>query len=1127
MSELKFYLIFTLLFYSCWSVSESNAQTWAMNKTSSSQAENEQDSQVSIIEALNELSQTYEVFFTYNTARLKTYKVSTEYRQAKDVNSSLKKLLEKSNLRFKKRGKNNFVIVEKTTKPVGRLLNDFSLPQPVAPQIPQLSDALEKTITGTVTDLSTGETLPGVNILVKGTTIGTITDVEGNYRLTAPDDAQTLVFSSVGYTSEEVAIGDQTIINLEMAPDIQSLSEIVVIGYGTTRRKDLTGAVSSVNNEELVSVPTLGLDQALQGRAAGVNVTQTQAEPGGNIKIRIRGSNSIQGDNEPLYVIDGFIGGNISTVDPSDIASINVLKDASSTAIYGTRGANGVVLITTKSGKPGKPVITIDSYYGLQQVSNTIDLMNAEQFASFTNASRVADGEEAPFDLQNLPANTDWQDEMFRTAPIQNYNVGVSGAADNLNYYTSLNYINQEGVMIGTGYDRFNFRTNLDVAAAEKLNLGAKFGLSVVNNQRALSQVGFRTASFHQPLVNALLLPATASPYNPDGSIKEGALNALDVLYINPVNTQLNQDFEQNSKIFNGNIYGEYEIFSSLRFKSVFGLDLDNTRVNQFRPSTVYDSSNPVRNFASNNSSLNTNWLSESYLTYSNDWDNHSLEFLVGTTIQKNRFENVFAQTSDFSVDTFGFSSLQAGNNIDNISSTIQDWSRLSYYSRVFYKFRDKYLVTLNGRYDGSSRFGKDNKWGFFPSGAIAWRLDNEEFIQNLNVFQSLKLRASYGITGSDALSPYQSIAALNPLSDGYNLNGAYIVGFVPIRLANPDLKWETTAQFDLGLDVAMLNNRLQLTLDYYDKTTEDLFLNEPLPLTSGVGFLTRNIGSVSNRGFEASIGTSVGNEDFNWNIDFNFAYNKTEILDLGGVDEILTGDIGGTLKLGNSQALRVGEELGSFFGYEVDGVWQTGEATYQQFGSDPVPGDLKFVDISGDGNVDDADRTILGNANPNFYGGFNNSITFKGFDVTAFLQYSFGSEVLNANNRDLLNPADEKNKLAVLTDYWTPENPSTSVPRPNYNRPTAITGDLVEDASFIRLREFTIGYSFPQLVQSWEGVSRLRVYVTGTNLFTLTDYSGYDPEVNVFGGNTSILATDYGAYPKARMVMIGLNLSL
>ena len=1132
MSKLKFYLIFTLLFYSCWSVSESNAQTWAMNKTSSTQAENEQDSQVSIIEALNELSQTYEVFFTYNTARLKTYKVSTEYRQAKDVNSSLKKLLEKSNLRFKKRGKNNFVIVEKATQPIGRLLNDFPSPPPVAPQIPQLSDALEKTITGKVTDLSTGEELPGVNILVKGTTIGTITDVEGNYRLTAPDDAETLVFSSVGYTSEEVAIGNQTVINLEMAPDIQSLEEIVVVGYGEQSRRQVTSAISSVKAEEIENLPSASLDNLMQGRAAGVQVTQGSGQPGGAVTVRIRGNTSVQGGNEPLYVVDGIpiksgtfdgladggAGSNaLADINPSDIASIEILKDAAATSIYGSRAANGVVLITTKRGKAGAPSIKFNYYRGVQEVTRTLSQVNAAQFRDYIDESYTRAGippDSRLTDSLNSFYNNDfyWQGALFETAPISNYELSIGGGEEKINYFLSAGYFDQDGIVKNSQFKRFTTRANVEYKATENFRVGNTFTYSNTNTNRISEGPAFSRGVIYRTLTRF----PVESPYDAEGN----------VLPNTPIATLLNSNQGAATNRIIGNVYAELDIVEGLTFRSSVALDLLSLKEDQFFPSTIFSFGGAQRT-AATRYLQDLGWINENWLTYNTSFnEQHNLNLLLGFSQQKNTQERISGSTSLSPTDLVP--TLNAGAQKDDVSTSETSNGIQSYFVRANYDFQGKYIVSATARYDGSSRFGQDNRFGFFPSASLGWRISDEGFMQNVEVIDDLKLRASLGVTGN------QDIA--NFVAQGLYFTGSDYIGKGGIApasngLPNRELSWESTTQFDIGLDVTVLRNRVSLVADYYVKNTDNLLFDVLLPASSGYNSALVNLGEVQNKGFEFALNTNNLTGAFGWSTSFNIGFNRNKVVALPEGEDILTG----------LAILREGEAIGTFYGFQYLRVFPTDADNVNELRLDSPTGtiyqggDVEFLDVDGDNVINNSDRVIIGNANPDFTGGFTNNFSYKGFDLNVFMNFSYGNDLSNQARRDR-----DSHRLGNAggpgTDVlrrWREPGDITEVPR-------VIRGDAlkngrnnssywIEDGSFLRIKNVTLAYNFRPDFLSKIKLKSARLYTTVQNLRTFTNYQGFDPEVvstssNANGGSIQY-GIDNGYYPLARSIIFGVNL--
>lgn len=988
------------------------------------------------------------------------------------------------------------------------------------------------TVSGTITSES-GETLPGASIVLKGTTRGAVTNLEGEYTIEVEDAASVLMFSYVGYSTQEVEVGNQTSIDIVLVEDLMRLDEVVVIGYGTMTKRDLTGSVASVTSDELVAVPVLSLEQAMQGRAAGVYVQNTGSNPGGRTQVRIRGVNSIQGNNDPLYIIDGLVGGDIQAVDPMDIESIDILKDASSTAIYGARGANGVVMVTTKTGKAGTNNIGFSMYYGWQKLPKQLDLMNAKEHAEFINALNTAEGDPITFpDPNNLPYDTDWQDELFRTAPMQSYNLSASGGSDKLNYYVSGNYISQDGIMEYTGYNRYNMRVNLDSKVSDRLEVGTRIGFSRVKRTLQYGEDWGGGSNNHHPLISATEISPTLSPYDADGNLVAELKNTSGDFKTNPMHHLANVTGESYRTLLNSVLYADIKILKDLSFKTNFGVNYNNTAGNRYKPSFVYEPNDGYRSRADVEHDIYTSWLSENYLTYKKTSGIHNLELLGGFTAQESNSEGMDSRAWDFAVDDFLYHNLAAGDaSTTSMGSSMSRTARASLIGRIHYVLNGKYLLTATGRYDGSSKFGENNKWAFFPSAAFAWRLSDESFIENLNLFSNLKLRASYGVSGSDALGPYYSFSAMSPV-EAYIVNNGIVNGFRPTRLANPDLRWEKTTQLDVGLDMGFFRGRLYVVMDYFNKTTDDLFLDKPVPQTAGVSSIRENIGSLNNSGLEFGIDAVPVRGNFTWNIGFNITYHQSEVTKLAGEDEeLIVGNMGGSYKIGNMQIIKVGEALGSFYGYEIDGIWKSGDpglATALQFGDPVSAGDWKISDLDGDGDVNDSDRKIIGNGQPKFYGGFNNTFTFKGFDAAVFFHYALGVNTLNAMQRNYLRTGSTKSKHRdLIGNMWTPTNEDSEYARIDYNQPGIITDQMVEDGSFMRLREVTIGYTLPVSVSSRIKVDRLRIYATGSNLALFTNYSGYDPEVNIYGGdNVFYLNTDIGSYPKARTIVLGLNMT-
>ena len=998
-------------------------------------------------------------------------------------------------------------------------------------------------IKGAVTD-SNGIPLPGTSVIIKNTTTGTSTDFDGNYTIVAKE-SDILVFSYIGYISKEVTVGNKSTINVTLVEDSQALDEVVIVGYGSVKKSDLTGSVSSIKSEDLNKVPVLSAAQAIQGRAAGVLVSNGQNQPGGQTTIRIRGNNSMVGDNEPLYVVDGFIGGDINSVDPSDIAGIEVLKDASSTSIYGARGANGVIIVTTKSGKKGKPVIKFDSYYGLQQLANKIDLMDAREYAIYQNQRAIANGalisEITEDQLANIPS-TDWQDATSRLAPMQNYNLSASGGGENMNYYISGNYISQDGIIEETGYNRYNLRVNLEGKLTEKLKMSTRIGVSRIFRTRDFTEDDAENE--RHPLSNLVRLAPTVSPYDSLGNLVPVVIGDNEQpLYANPIYNLRNIENNSVTHVINGNLYADYAILDNLSFRSTFGFQFQNPKENYYKPSHVFEWSTGYQSNARVQTDQTEMWINENYLKYNLKSGSHKLDFLLGTTVQSFSRERTITEVYDFATDVFGYHNLGAGDlSTVQLASDLQEWQRLSAYGRLQYNFNSKWLFTFNGRYDGSSRFGSNNKWGFFPSGAIAWRAIEEDFIQNLSVFDDLKFRVSYGISGSEALPPFSSSGQYDAsTSSSYVLGGQQVIGFIPTRYANPNLSWESTAQFDFGIDASFFKGRINLVMDYFEKHTNDLFLNKPVPRTNGVNSIRENIGELTNKGYEFYLdGVILDKNDWKWNVGVNYSRILSTVEDLGGQDNILLGNVQGTLKTGFMQILSVGEQLGSFYGYVTDGVWQEDEVAngYTQFGRSVNPGDIKFVDQltidsdgdgiidSSDGDINAEDRKIIGQAQPKFFGGVNSTISYKNLDLSVFTIFSVGSNVLNATRQYTMNTNTRHNKLREVLDYWTPENTDTDVPSITYARPNVIMDNMIEDASFLKVREITLSYRFANPVISKMNIGSLRVYGQVVNPFWFTNYTGYDPEVNVYGGNIEKINTDNGGYPSAITFTLGLGVT-
>ena len=998
-------------------------------------------------------------------------------------------------------------------------------------------------VSGTVRDSGTGETLPGVNVVVKNMAgRGTVTDFNGNFSIQVAPQT-TLVFSFVGYVTAEFAVGNNSTLNVELTPDTEQLEEVVVIGYGSVRKSDLTGSVSSVKAAEIKAVPVTSFDQALQGRAAGVQVVQTTGAPGGETNIRIRGTSSINASSEPLYVIDGMlinsnndemsIGGRgprigaLSTINPNDIASIEVLKDASATSIYGSRGANGVILITTKKGSAGRGSVSFETYYGVQEVANKLDLLNASEFATMVNDAHVNAGRVPVYlNPDRHGEGTDWQGELFQVAPISNYQVSLSGGNVNTRYAISGGYFSQDGIVVGSDFERYSFRVNLDSDITERLTVGTNLSYNRLSSNGVLTGPGNIVPGV---ITNALQFNPMSPVYNSSEPLGYTYEHLLKAGIANPVAEALEYEAITNTSRILGNVSAEYKVIDGLNLRTSIGMDGLTTKSNTFGPNGLKRTEGS-RGEASVSTLEAFTLLNTNTITYDKALSQSSnLNVLAGVELQQFRNESLTAVAFGFPDPRTGWHNLGAATNPQNPGNSELEWSMLSYLSRINYSLQDKYMFTLSGRIDGSSKFAEGNKYGYFPSGAFAWMVSDEPFMANLTFISDLKLRLSYGWTGNQAIAPYQSLALVAPFGEGvFNSASGPVVfrGREPLSFPNRDLKWETTEQSNVGIDFSLFENRLEVTADIYQKNTHDLLLNTPIPFTSGFGSTLLNIGNVRNRGFDLAINAINLDGQVSWRTSLNFSINRNQVTNLASDEDINLG-AGGNI-------LREGQPIGTFFGYVFEGIFQTDDeaaSSPTMVGQQPRPGDRKYRDISGpegipDGIINDYDRTIIGNAQADFTFGINNEWAFKNFTLSVFFQGSQGNEMVNMNLLNLGNVNGQQNVLADAgLNRWTPDNPSD-----RYARALATSTDnffssrLVEDASYLRLKNITLGYNLPPDLLGKLKISNLRIYASATNLWTLTNYSGYDPEGNAYGFTTNLVGVDDGNYPQAKTYLMGLN---
>ncbi len=993
------------------------------------------------------------------------------------------------------------------------------------------------TVNGLVTSVGSNQVVPGANVVVKNTQQGTTTNADGAFTLTVPEGKSVLIVSSIGFQTQEVSLAGQSKLTIGLQPDNRSLNEVIVVGYGTVKKSDLTGSVSSVKAAELRQTPIANFVQGLQARASGVQVTQNSGAPGGSISVRIRGNSSISGSSEPLYVVDGFpiAGGDnpvagggsglgnengnrlsvLSTLNPNDIESMEVLKDASATAIYGTRGANGVVLITTKRGKAGKTRVSYDGYYGQQQIRKTLDVMNATQYAIYENE---ISGQPINPNPEQLGKGTDWQSLVFQKAPMQSHQLSVSGGSEKSQFALSMNYFDQDGIIINSNFKRGSVRVNLDNTVSKRFKIGTSLTYTYsVNNGAVTSTVGDGGPA-GGIILSALTVPPTLSPFNADGTPTVFTGPYLDLN--NPVALASQVLNRNTTRRFLGNIFADWIIADGLTYRASFGGDLVTDTRDSYVTRNIRAGSQVNGIGGKGNNNTNT-VLHESLLNYHRLLGNHDVT-LTGVFSTQGQAQSAESMTGQQFPNDLVLNDNLAQASIVSIGSNRQAWRLDSYTGRVNYNYKSRYLLTLTGRVDGSSRFGANNKYGFFPSIAGAWRVSEEAFMQGQRVFSDLKFRASYGLTGNADIPLYNSLSRLSSVGN-YNFNNVRTIGIAAANISNPDLKWEKSTQADIGLDFGLLNNRIQVTADVYYKKTTDLLLSRTIPLSSGFGTVFGNFGSVENRGIELTVNAGVLTGPLKWDVSANVSANRNKLTLIDGKrTEIVPGDGGSTIgAFTNNSILRVGEPIGSFYGYTFDGIFQTGD----NIPTGRTPGNIRYRDLNGDGAISAADQGIIGNPNPNYIFGINNTLKYKGFDLALFVQGVQGNQIYNISRLRLEGGAGGLNQYATYVDRWTLTNPSN-----RYQK--ALTGQRVnqsdihiEDGSFVRFKNITLGYTLPAVGKlAW--LANSRIYVSANNFATLTRYSGYDPEVNTAGQSNLNLGVDNIGYPVAKSFIAGLQLN-
>ncbi len=1047
---------------------------------------------------LNALEKSAQVKFSYNSRTLDLNHSITVKASNEPLSEVLNRILTPLQINFLQ--VSNRIVLR--NKAVGHLDPSTTLP---ALSIPA-NLALDFNVTGKVTDES-GEGLPGVSVVVKGTQRGTTTNQEGTYSVSAPDGKATLVFSFVGYLSQEIAINNRTQINLSLSTDTKALNEVIVVGYGTQKKRDLTGAISSISSRDIAETPSSNFLQNAQGRLAGVDIVRSNGNPGSAPVIRIRGNRSINASNNPLYVIDGIpTDVSINDFNPNDIESMEVLKDASAVAIYGSRGANGVILITTKKGKEGKAVISYDGYYGIKKAQKNLNLMNGEQFARYSRVARGIDANDASKDntffstleVDNLKngVEADWLDLILRDGQQQQHQISASGGNQNTTYYLSGSFFDEKGIMQLSDYQRYSFRANIETKLTERLRVGVSSTVAT----------DLQNTMANGPYTNALQFSPLVQPYDADGNFiaypnpREGLLTSPLLQYQPGQFTNERRKF----RVF-ANIFGEYKFMEGLTYRLNFGPDFSNSRQGEYS-GTLAGSANTAevtnqQNFA---------YTLENILSFNRKFGKHSLNVVGLFSTQTNRFESSGAAARNIPVESSLFYNLGSAETVTGINSSLTKWGLVSYMGRVNYTFKDRYLLTLTGRADGSSRLSQKNKWAFFPSVSAGWVVSDEAFMANAKAISFLKFRAGYGAVGNTSISPYQTLGGLERSVYAFGTNPAF--GYALNVIPNPDLRWEISSTVNIGMDFGLFNDRLTGSLEVYKTNTTDLLLNRLIPITSGYESILQNIGATSNQGWELSLNGNIVNSPggFKWDANLNLFSNKEKIVDLfNGKDDV-----------GNQWF--IGSPISVFYNFKQEGIWQTNEAD-EATKAKQKPGDIKIADVNGrdatgtltnqpDGVINADDRTILGSTVPDWSGGITNRLSYKGIDFS-FLVYARQGQYIRSDFHNLGGNSWQGRYNAINFDYWTVDNPVDKIPRPNAAA-APLYADAVRffDGSFVKIRNITLGYTLPKAITSKARIGSLRLYATADNALIFSPYKLVDPETanGIVGGSSPMTSATY-----------------
>jgi len=952
-------------------------------------------------------------------------------------------------------------------------------------------------VSGTVKD-ERGISLPGVSVLVKGTDRGTSTNESGNFSINAATGS-TITFSMLNMKPYAITVSSTTAnspLTIILTEDATSLSQVVVVGYGTQKKSDITGSISLIGKKDIESRPNTQFGNLIQGKTTGVQVISPSGKPSQGFSMRIRGTSSISSSSEPLYVVDGVPTLDTRSLNPADIEDISILKDASASAIYGAQGGNGVVLITTKRGKAGKTNVTFDAYTGISTVWRKLDVLDATQYKTLMAEIGLNT------DWTQYTANTNWQDEVFRNGSSQNYQLNISGGNDKTLYYIGGGWSQNQGAVRSSDVNRANFKINLDHSVTDWLKVGTNLAYTryhdvSVNDNQAVNQGGV--------LLGVLTTPPVIGIYNADGTFTRNPFQDWE----NPIASTDGTDRGYKNQRMIGNAYTEINFIPGLKYRSSFGIDYSNAVSDSFQDPIRTGWGRANGGIGTYGTNLSNYWIADNTLSYTKKINSHNFSVLAGYILQKYRWE-------DSSIERRGFSGTavttpNGGSTVQSASATKAEKANQSVISRINYDFDGKYLFTANFRADNSSNFGPGNRWGYFPSFSAGWRISQEPFLKDVKFINDLKIRAGWGIVGNDNIGSYAYLARVG-VSSSYPIGGVILPGTYPASIGNSDLRWEGNEQTNIAIDISALNSRVNFTAEAYIKKTNNMLLNVPIPYSTGFSSGVQNVGSLENRGLEFLLNTKNFTGKFKWETDLNISFNRNKVLNLVG--QQLTA--GGVASRGDAVQNREGEPLGMFYGYRADVV-------------DPITGNLFYLNANGNSTFTPnpaTDRVFIGNPNPDFIYGITNNFSYKDFSLNIFLQGSQGNDVLNATRIETEAMEGPKNQSAAVLARWMKTGEVTNIPRSGNSNNSLISTRFIEDGSYMRVKAATLTYQLPSSLLSKVKISRARFYVTGENLFTITNYKGFDPEVNYAGGSNTVQGIDFGTYPQTRNLIFGLNVS-